>query len=139
MLRSTRSIFRADVDGKSPIPHDDSSMRRIWLTVLLAFSLAITGAANAWAAQACPYKAMPAMHDCCPDEGQAKQPPVDHGSKKAPDCHVGQVCRASVAVAPSLPSVKVAAVQPVSRALELADAGEQPSPMFAFWRPPRTV
>jgi hypothetical protein len=114
-------------------------MRRLWLTLLLAFSLAFGGAASAWAAQDCPYKQNPASaHDCCPDDGP-KDRSGDQPSKKQMDCQLGQSCRASIAVAPSMPSLTVAMVNRAHLARAPADADDPVALSFSFWRPPRTV
>ena len=113
-------------------------MRRLWLTLLLTFSLAFGGVASAWAAQDCPYKAKPETHDCCP-EGQGMKMPADNTSKKPADCHLGQACRTSIAVAPILPMLTVVVLEPASLALPRVDADAPTALSFSFWRPPRAV
>jgi hypothetical protein len=133
------SIFCVSVDAMLPVPHHHSLMRRFWLTILSAFSLAFGGAANAWAAQACPYTASSASaHDCCPD-GMMKGKSGEHPAKKPADCQLGQSCRASIAVAASLPSLKVVVVIPARTTRAPTDADDPPARSFSFWRPPRTV
>lgn len=115
-------------------------MRRIWLSLLLAFSLAIGGVANASAAQNCPFKsASAAAHDCCPGGAMKKMTDTGHHSKKPVDCQLGQACRASVAVAASLPVLKSTLIEEPSPAPVAANAQPAPTISFAFWRPPRTV
>jgi hypothetical protein len=135
-----RSTFRALIDGKSSIPHHNGQMRRLWLTLLLAFSLAFGGVASAWAAQDCPYnKAAAGMHACCPDGQMQQKSNSGHPAKKAADCTVGQACRAAIAVAPTLPTLKVAAISPADPVIGMSDAGHRLPPSFSFWRPPRAV
>jgi hypothetical protein len=118
-------------------------MRRLWFTILLAVSIAFGGVASAWAAKDCPYKAVPAQaHDCCPEgamAGMQQRSGGDHDSKKAADCQLGQACRASSAVVPSLPMLMQIAAKPVAIVPVLVDAQSPPVVLFAFWRPPRTV
>jgi len=115
-------------------------MRRLWFTILLAVSLALSATASAWAAQACPFKqaaASAATHDCCPGQ-QAKPKPADHHGKTI-DCQLGQSCRASQAVEPFAPVLTVAHVE----IIEPAVLGDQQAPPQSIpsglWRPPRTV
>lgn len=118
-------------------------MRRFWFTILLAVSIAFGGVASAWAAKDCPYKAVAAQaHDCCPDGsmGGMQQPSGgDHDGKKAADCQLGQACRASPAVAPSLPALTRVIAKPVAIVPVLVDAQAPPVVLFGFWRPPRAV
>jgi hypothetical protein len=106
---------------------------------MLAFSIAFGGTASAWAAQTCPYNAAPAMHDCCPDSAMSGMSGSGHHSKKPADCQLGQACRASIAVAPNLPTLKVARVEPARPVFASADADGPAVLSFSFWRPPRTV
>lgn len=111
-------------------------MRRIWFTILLAVSLACSATASAWAMQACPYKAAPTAHDCCP------KPPTapDHSdhSKKI-DCKLGQACRVAPAIAPLVPVVATAAISVVEQPVLLERAGVRSSVPNGLWRPPRTL
>lgn len=120
--------------------HHLGIMRRIWLTLLIAFSLAVGGVASASAAQNCPFRSAPAAtHDCCPDNAMKKATDTDHHSKKTSDCLLGQACRASVAVAANLPVLKSTLVEGASPAPVASVAQPAPTVSFAFWRPPRTV
>lgn len=115
-------------------------MRRILLTLLLAFSLAFSATASAWAAQACPYKqaAMSAAaHDCCPDR-QTKPEPIDHHGTTM-DCQLGQSCRASYAVEPIVPALTVVRVEIVEPAMLRDQQAPPQSVPSGLWRPPRTV
>lgn len=120
-------------------------MRRIWLSLLLAVSLALGATADAWASQDCPYKAAPAAHDCCPDgdamtggSAMGGDQPA-HPEKPVKDCRIGQACRANPAVAPSLQAVSVVVEMTVSQPVDRHQAGAPAAPTSAFWRPPRTV
>jgi hypothetical protein len=119
-------------------------MRRIWFTLLIAASVAFGAVANASAAQNCPFQsAHVATHDCCPDGApnseMGKMSGGDHHSKKPTDCQLGQACRGSVAVAPSLPVLGSVLFKRVIARPALAAGQHTPSVSFAFWRPPRTV
>lgn len=112
-------------------------MRQVWFTILLCVSLAFSATASAWAAQACPYKAAIASHDCCP------QPPAtpsdkSHHSKQI-DCKLGQSCRAAPAVAPELPVVAQAVVHVVEQPALADHDGVRSSILTGLWRPPRSV
>lgn len=115
-------------------------MRRLWFTVLLVMSLAISVTASAWAAQDCPFKEAPAAaaaHDCCPDQEPTPDPSEHHG--KSMDCQLGQSCRASHAVEPLVPVLMVAHVE-VIRAIAPRDQQDAPSSVASgLWRPPRVI
>jgi hypothetical protein len=133
------SILRVVVDPPLSVPHDDGPMRRFWLTVLVAFSLAVGGAANAWAARNCPDNAAPSMHDCCPDDQAQNKTPSDQPAKKQIDCKLGQACRASIAVTPTLPLLSVVVAVPGHVAPDLDRSVELPAFSLPVWRPPRTA
>ena len=120
--------------------HHLGIMRRIWLTLLVAFSLAVGGVASASAAQNCPFKsATPAKHDCCPDDAMQKASDSSHHSKKPADCQLGQACRGSAAVAVSLPVLESIRIEGVNPTPVVAVVQHVLAVSFAFWRPPRTV
>lgn len=130
----------AHIDAMFSFLHDFSIMRRIWFTLLIAVSVAFGAVASASAAQNCPFKTAPAAtHDCCPDGAMDDMPGNDHHAKKPADCQLGQACRGSVAVAPSLPilgsaPVEIAVAPPLLAPVECVSAVS-----LAFWRPPRTI
>jgi hypothetical protein len=124
--------------------HDFKIMRRLWLTLLLALSVAFGAVASASAAQNCPFKTAPAAtHDCCPDgapnAAMGKMSDGDHHSKKPADCQLGQACRGAVAVAPSLPLLGSAPIERAAAAPILTVVQHVPAVSLAFWRPPRIV
>jgi hypothetical protein len=115
-------------------------MRRIWLTLLVVFSLAVGGVASASAAQTCPFKSAPvAKHDCCPVDAMKKSPGSPHNSKKLTDCQLGQSCRGSFAVPVSVPILESVLIDGVNPAPVFADVRHISTVSFAFWRPPRIV
>jgi hypothetical protein len=113
-------------------------MRRIWFTILLAVSLAISATASAWAAQACPYKTAPVTsHDCCPQPPAAPDDTPHHS--KQMDCKLGQACRLAPAVAPELPVI-AAVAKPVSEQPLMRQHDGVRSPVLTvLWRPPKSV
>lgn len=129
----------ARVDALSTNLHYLNPMRRVWLTILLAFALTASGVANAMAAQDCPMQAAAtaAMHDCCPEDQQPSNPGQDPNEMDG--CLMGMACRAAPAVAPALapialPLVSVRLTQPV------ASEPAQPSgPLQQLFRPPRAT
>lgn len=115
-------------------------MRHLWFALLLVVSLALSATASAWAAQACPYKqaaVSAAAHDCCPGQ-QTKPKPADNHHKTM-DCQLGQSCRASHAVEPFVPVLKVARVESVEAAVVRDQQPELQSIPSGLWRPPRAV
>lgn len=127
------------VDAMLSFLHHIRIMRRIWLTLLVAFSLTVGGVASAWAAQACPYKqaAAAGSHDCCPDQKPEPQPSDHHG--KSLDCQLGQSCRTAQAVEPLQPVLTIARAEVV---VALSPRNQQPAPTAissGLWRPPRTA
>lgn len=115
-------------------------MRRIWFTLLLALSLAVSATASAWAAQACPFKQATdsaSQHDCCPDQKPTPQPSDHHG--KNLDCQLGQACRAAHAVQPMLPVLATTTLEIVVVAAPRNQQGVVQSVATGLWRPPRSV
>lgn len=115
-------------------------MRRLWFAMLIVFSLAVSGAASAWAAQACPYKQAPlsaGAHDCCPDQKPPAQQTDHH--RKTTDCQLGQSCRASHAVEPFVPVLRIAHVEVVVAAALSDQQADLQSIPSGLWRPPRFV
>lgn len=115
-------------------------MRRLWFSILLVASLAVSATANAWAAQACPYKqaeSAAAAHDCCPDPKPSPQPSDHHDTSM--DCKLGQACRASHAVEPLVPTLAAIHVEVVAAVTERDLQGAPISLATGLWRPPRTV
>lgn len=115
-------------------------MRRLWFSILLIVSLAVGATANAWATQACPYKQVDAavgVHACCPDQ-KPDPHPTDHHDKSM-DCKLGQLCRASHAVEPLVPSLTAIHVEVVAAVTERDLQGAPISLATGLWRPPRTV
>ena len=118
-------------------------MRRILLKIFLVLSLALGGAASAWAAQDCPYLTTAAgVHDCCPDgmNGSMQDTRSHHGpTKKAADCQLGQACRASNAVSPSLPALQSRLMVVEAAPVVFRNAVHETAKVNAFWRPPRVI
>lgn len=134
------SHLRVVVDVMFSFLHDFKIMRRLWLTLLLALSVAFGAVASASAAQNCPFKSASATtHDCCPDGATGKMSDGDHHSKKPADCQLGQACRGAVAVAPSLPLLGSAPIERAAAAPILTAVQHVPAVSLAFWRPPRIV
>lgn len=134
------SHLRASIDAMLSFLHDFGSMRRLFLSLLIAVSVAFGAVASASAAQNCPFKVAPAvMHDCCPDGAMGKMSGNDHHSKKPADCQLGQACRGSVAVAPTLPILGSAPAEIAMTAPVLATVERVSAVSLAFWRPPRIV
>ena len=110
-------------------------MRRIWLALLLAFSLAAGGVASA-AAPVCPMLQASVEHDCCP---HGKAPHDGAPQKKTDSCIMGAMCVSAPAIE------QLAAVMPTSPASTAVDRrplGETQSHQGQFseyWRPPRAV
>lgn len=113
-------------------------MRRVWLTVLMAFALAASGVVNAAAAPSCPMQVSagsPSQHDCCDENGA----PSKSGSDKMSSCMEGMACRSAPTVAPVLapllaPSATVRVSQPI-----LGEPAAPSGPLQQLFRPPRSI
>lgn len=132
-----RHARRPRIDGSLTNLCYLNRMRRVWLTILTAFALAVSGVANAAAAPACPMQMSSSAsdHDCCDENGV----PSDEGSDKTSGCMVGMACRSAPAVAPTLaplllPSAAVRVSQPI-----LSEPVAPSGPLQQLFRPPRTT
>ncbi len=133
------------VDEVSTHRHYHSLMRRLWLTILMAFALTLGGYANALAAQACPMEApreaaAVASHDCCPDDETSQGgAPTEQSQKGMAGCVMGQACRTAPALTPSLAPIRLSSVTiPVSQPIVVNPAPAR-APLSKHWRPPRLV
>ncbi len=139
MMSAPGSGMRVRVDALSTNLHYFNRMRRVWLTLLLAFPLTASGVASAMAAQDCPMQAAAnaAMHDCCPENHQ----PPDGGQDQheMDGCLMGMACRAGPVVAPPvapirLPTAAVSVSEPIF-GVPVMPSG----PLQDLFRPPRTT
>lgn len=127
------------VDALSTILHYLNSMRRVWLTIFLAFALTASGVANAMAAQDCPMRAVAtaAMHDCCPEDQRPSDPGQDQHDMDG--CMMGMACRAGAIVTPPvapfrLPTATVSVSEPI-----VGEPATPSGPLQELFRPPRTI
>lgn len=139
MMSAAGARMGARVDGLSTNLHYLNPMRRVWLTILLAFALTASGVASAMAAQDCPMQSMAAMaaHDCCPEDQRPSGPGQDQHDMD--DCMMGMACRAGPVAAPSvapirLPTAMVSVAEP-----SLAEPATPSGPLQELFRPPRTI
>lgn len=122
------------IDEILACPHYHGRMRRLWLTLLLAFSLAASGFAGAAMASDCPMQAA-AQHDCYPDGGS----PDDPIQTDLDGCMAGMACRSAPAVTPSLALIRLSArpmrvVEPV-----VGEPAPPSGPLQDLFRPPRSI
>jgi len=113
-------------------------MRRVLLTLILAFAVAAGGFITVSAAAACPILNQAPAHECCPDD----QRPADDGDapgKSALDCALMQLCRAAPAVA--IEAADLAAPIPVvmAEAAQLIPPAPRLAPLDGVFRPPRSL
>lgn len=113
-------------------------MTRYLLALVVAFSLALTGVANAMSAFDCPYLKTPAAHDCCPPTGEDHQDKTGDRTKSL-DCKIGQACRTVPVVAPVTPVLAQISVAVIVAPIILHEDAGRPSPLFAHWKPPRSA
>ncbi len=139
MMSAPGASMGARVDALSTNLHYLNPMRRVWLTILLAFALTASGVANAMAAQDCPMQAAAtaAMHDCCPEDQRPSDPGQDQHDMDG--CMMGMACRAGPVVAPSvapirLPTAAVSVSEPI-----LSEPAKPSGPLQQLFRPPRTT
>lgn len=126
------------IDEILAAPQYCAGMRRAWLTLLLAFSLAASGLAGVAMAADCPMAAA-AQHDCCPDGDAPNAPAHEDMPGDMDTCVMGLACRAApIAMPTAEPSlatpVFIRLAQPV-----MGGATSPSGPLAEFWRPPRTI
>ncbi|HCK85001.1 MAG TPA: hypothetical protein DHW63_10940 [Hyphomonadaceae bacterium] len=119
------------------ILHYLNRMRRVWLTILIAFAVAASGVASATAAQDCPMRAAATAHDCCLDNNGADQ---DHPQQHKMDgCLMGMACRTTPAVTPTLEPVRLTLTMISSSQPIMSDVAKPSGPLEELFRPPRTI
>ncbi|MGD9967583.1 MAG: hypothetical protein AB7T59_13760 [Hyphomonadaceae bacterium] len=111
-------------------------MRRVLLTLFLAFAVAAGGFITVSAAATCPILSQAPAHDCCPDQGPADD--GDAPGKSAMDCALMQLCRAAPAVATEAadPSAPISIV--MTEAAPLIQAAPRLASVDGVFRPPRS-
>lgn len=113
-------------------------MRRVLLTLLLAFAVAAGGLISASAAAACPMLVQVAPHDCCPGD----QEPADDGgapAKGAMDCALMQLCRAAPAVETGTSDLAAPFSGAMTQAAPLIQPAPRLAPLVGVFRPPRPL
>ena len=109
-------------------------MHRVWLTLLVAFTMLTSGLTAAVASPACPMHGAAGLHDCCDKHGDKGTP-----AKGIDGCMMGQACRAAPPVMPTVEPIRLSLpVIFVDRPTVQSEAPPSTVPN-AFWRPPRTV
>ncbi|WP_135209755.1 hypothetical protein [Vitreimonas flagellata] len=129
----------ARVDVLSTNLHYLNPMRRVWITILVAFALTASGVANAMAAQDCPMQsaAGAAVHDCCPENQQPSKPDQDQHDMDG--CLMGMACRAGPVAGPFVAPVRLPiAVISVSEPI-ISEPAAPSGPLQQLFRPPRTT
>lgn len=140
-LRQTPQVYF--VDAFSTVLQYRCVMRRLWLAILLTVALVTGGVANALAAQACPMQAAAqtqmTAHDCCPTGAGQEDDGQSHHQKPMANCVVGQPCRSTPAITPSLAPIALSAVAIKVSPPRLGNAAQPGLTGTEFWRPPRTA
>lgn len=126
------------VDGLATLHKYPALMARFWLTLIVAFALAASGTAQAFAAN-CPMQQAPtvASHACCPDAAKSNQ---SQQQKQKPDgCVFGMACRAPAAIEPTLAPVRLLSQAIVAPNARVGEPAPPSGPLQQLFRPPRTI